>query len=323
MNFTIERIKSLKDAFGSDGVVIAGGTNLVDLMKENIVRPSLLIDVTKLPLKEISVSEKGASLGALSTNADVAHHKTIEKYYPLLSESILAGASPQIRNMATTGGNLLQRTRCYYFYDTALPCNKREPGSGCGALTGINRMHAILGASMECVAVHPSDMCVGLRALDAQVHVEGSEGQRIIPFKDFHRLPEERPEFDNTLKVGELITKITLPPSRFRQHYSYIKIRDRSSYAFALISVAAGLEIMNNKIVSCALALGGVAHKPWRDEKVEMNLTGRSPNKKTFEEFAEALLADAQGLEHNAFKIPLAHKVIIRALTEASERKSL
>jgi xanthine dehydrogenase YagS FAD-binding subunit len=298
---------------------IAGGTNLLDLMKENIDRPDHLIDITGLPLKEVKETPNGGLLiGALVSNADLAWHPLIEQRYPLLSKAILAGASPQLRNMASTGGNLLQRTRCYYFYDAAMPCNKREPGSGCPAKTGLNRIHAILGASDECVATHPSDMCVALAALEAVVHVEGRAGKRSIEFADFHRLPENAPQRDNQLADDELITAIELPPAGFVSHNHYLKIRDRASYAFALVSVAAALELDGDVIRDVRLALGGVAHKPWRDKSVEQSLRGKPVSRENFVAAADAMLRDAKPLAHNAFKIKLAQRAIVRALSEAA-----
>src|SRR5206468_2032637 len=221
---------------------IAGGTNLLDLMKENVARPSRLIDITRLPLTEIRPGpDGGLRLGALVTNTDVAYHEQVERRYPLLSKAILAGASPQLRNMATVGGNLMQRTRCYYFYDTATPCNKREPGSGCAAVAGFNRIHAILGASEQCIAVHPSDMCVAMAALEAVVRVTGAGGDRAIPFADFHQLPGDTPHIDTNLKHDEIISAVDLPARGFAEHHAYLKVRDRASYAFALVSVAAAL----------------------------------------------------------------------------------
>ncbi|SEJ96534.1 xanthine dehydrogenase family protein subunit M [Pseudomonas sp. NFR16] len=298
---------------------IAGGTNLLDLMKENIARPEHLIDITGLPLKEVrETGSGGLMIGALVSNADLAWHPLIEQRYPLLSQAILAGASPQLRNMASTGGNLLQRTRCYYFYDASVPCNKREPGSGCPAKDGLNRIHAILGASAECVATHPSDMCVALAALEAVVHVEGRAGKRTIEFADFHRLPEDTPQRDNQLADDELITAIELPPARFTRHSHYLKIRDRASYAFALVSVAAALELDGDVVSDARLALGGVAHKPWRDKAVEQLLVGKPVSRENFVAVADAMLRDAQPLAHNAFKIKLARRAIVRALSDAA-----
>jgi len=298
---------------------IAGGTNLLDLMKENISRPEHLIDITGLPLQGVEeTASGGVMIGALVSNADLAWHPVIEARYPLLSQAILAGASPQLRNMASTGGNLLQRTRCYYFYDASVPCNKREPGSGCPARTGLNRIHAILGASEHCVATHPSDMCVALAALEARVHVEGRAGARVIEFADFHRLPGDTPQRDNLLADDELITAIELPASQLARHSHYLKIRDRASYAFALVSVAAALELDGDQIIDARVALGGVAHKPWRDRAVEAALIGQTVSRETFSNAADALLQDAVPLEHNGFKIKLARRGIIRALSDAA-----
>jgi len=298
---------------------IAGGTNLIDLMKEEVERPTRLIDITRLPLRSVEeTAEGGVRIGALVPNSDLAYHPLIERRYPILASAILAGASAQLRNMASTGGNLLQRTRCYYFYDTATPCNKREPGSGCSALTGLNRMHAILGTSEACIATHPSDMCVALAALDATVHVVGPVGARTIAFSDFHRLPGDTPQRDTKLEPHELVTAVELPARGFAVNYTYLKIRDRLSYAFALVSVAAALELDGNRIGEARLALGGVAHKPWRDLAAEAALRGQPTTEATFAQAADLVLRDAKGFEHNAFKIDLARRAIIRALTQAA-----
>ncbi|MBC6989002.1 FAD binding domain-containing protein [Hymenobacter sp. BT491] len=299
---------------------IGGGTNLIDLMKENVARPTHLVGLKKLPLATIeNTPEGGLRLGALATNADTAYHPEVEKRYPLLSQAILAGASPQLRNMATNGGNLMQRTRCYYFYDLATPCNKREPGSGCSAINGYNRIHAILGTSESCIATHPSDMCVALAALEAVVRVSGPEGERTIPFADFHRLPGDTPDIDNNLKKGELITGLDLPKNGFSKNFSYLKLRDRTSYAFALVSVAAALELDGNTITEARLALGGVAHKPWRDTAAEDLLKGQPATVETFAKAASKVLEGAQGYGSNTFKIELAKRAIVRALKQATE----
>ncbi|MNI12665.1 4-hydroxybenzoyl-CoA reductase subunit beta [compost metagenome] len=299
---------------------IAGGTNLLDLMKENVTRPTQLIDITGLALDAVNeTATGGVMIGALVSNADLAWHPLIEQRYPMLSQAILAGASPQLRNMASTGGNLLQRTRCYYFYDASVPCNKREPGSGCPARAGLNRIHAILGASSQCVATHPSDMCVALAALGATVHVQGRSGARRIEFADFHRLPDDAPERDNQLADDELVTAIELPAAGFAEHSHYLKIRDRASYAFALVSVAAALDLAGPVIREARLALGGVAHKPWRDEAVETALVGKAATQETFSTAANALLQNAEPLDHNAFKVALARRAIIRALSTAAK----
>ncbi len=298
--------------------VIAGGTNLLDLMKEDITRPNRLVDINKLPLAQIeNLPDGGLLLGALMTNADTAYHELVETRYPLLSKAILAGASPQLRNMATNGGNLLQRTRCYYFYDTGTPCNKRQPGSGCPAIGGLNRIHAILGASEQCIAVHPSDFCVALAALEARIHVHGPLGDRMIPIADFHRLPGDRPEIDTTLASDELITGIELPEQGFASHYSYIKIRDRESYAFALVSAAVVLELNGDIITAARIALGGVASKPWRNPAVEQYLVGKIAGPEVFKEAAGLMMQGAHGYEFNTFKIELARRVIVRVLEEA------
>ena len=298
---------------------VAGGTNIIDLMKENIARPSRLIDITHLPLDRIEETQEGAlRIGALVANSDVAYHAAVASRYPLLASAILAGASPQLRNMASTGGNLLQRTRCLYFYDNATPCNKREPGSGCSAIRGVNRMHAILGTSEHCIATHPSDMCVALAALEARVLVAGPGGERSIAFADFHRLPADEPQTDSTLRPDELITAVELPPEGFGRHYTYLKIRDRLSYAFALVSVAVGLEIDGGAIREARLALGGVAHKPWRDRDAEAQLKGGPPTPENFQRAAETVLRGAHGFGHNDFKIELAWRSILRALTQAA-----
>ncbi len=298
---------------------IAGGTNLIDLMKQDVERPSRLIDISRLPLRSVEETASGGlRIGALVPNADLAYHPLIAQRYPMLASSILAGASAQLRNMASTGGNLLQRTRCYYFYDTATPCNKRVPGSGCSAIAGLNRMHAILGTSESCIATHPSDMCVALVALDATVHVAGPAGARVIAFADFHRLPGDEPQRDTTLQDGEIVTAVELPERGFSAHYTYLKIRDRLSYAFALVSVAAGLELEGDRIKDARLALGGVAHKPWRDPTAETALRGQPASQATFASAATILLRDAKGYEHNRFKIDLARRAIVRALTQAA-----
>jgi xanthine dehydrogenase YagS FAD-binding subunit len=298
---------------------IAGGTNLIDLMKENVERPGRLIDINRLPLGEIQPgADGGLRLGALVTNTDVAYNEQVERRYPLLSKAILAGASPQLRNMATVGGNLMQRTRCYYFYDKTTPCNKHDPGSGCAALNGFNRIHAILGTSEHCIAVHPSDMCVALAALEAVVRVTGPGGERAIPFAEFHRLPGDTPHLDTNLQPDEIITAVDLPAKGFAEHHAYVKVRDRNSYAFALVSVAAALEMDGETITEARLALGGVAHKPWRDRDAEALLHGQRATPDNFRRVADAFLRDAKGFGHNDFKIDLAKRAIGRALSRAA-----
>jgi xanthine dehydrogenase YagS FAD-binding subunit len=292
---------------------IAGGTNLIDLLKYNLTDANLLVDINHMQKPVVTALPNGGlRLSATMTNADTAYHPLVEAKYPLLARAILAGASAQIRNMATNGGNLLQRTRCYYFYDAASPCNKREPGSGCPAINGQNRMMAVLGASDQCIAVFPSDMCVALAALEATIQISGPYGDRSVPFADFHRLPGATPHLDNQLQPGELITAIDLPGRGFEQHYSYLKIRDRSSYAFALVSVATGFELENGLIKTARIALGGVAHKPWRIIEAEDYLTGKSVNREHLAKAADILLEGAKGYAHNSFKIELAKKAIIR-----------
>lgn len=303
---------------------IAGGTNLIDLMKVRVTRPTRLVDINRLGLAEIArTPEGGLRLGALARNAATAYHPLVREHYPLLASAILAGASGQIRNMASNGGNLMQRTRCCYFYDTATPCNKREPGSGCSAIGALARQHAILGASEHCIATHPSDMCVALAALEATVQVASARGERTIPFADFHRLPGDRPDIDTTLADDELIVALTLPPADgFRAHSVYLKLRERLSYAFALVSVAAALDVDGGTIRAARLALGSVAHKPWRDPAAEALLVGQPPTDETFARAADALLQGAvpqgAGEGSNAFKIPLARRAIVRALAVAS-----
>jgi xanthine dehydrogenase YagS FAD-binding subunit len=323
-NFEYSRATDVADAIrqiAADPAArfIAGGTNLVDLMKYDVERPARLIDITHLPLKSVEeTADGGVRIGALVPNSDLAYHPVITSRYPLLSSAILAGASQQLRNMASTGGNLLQRTRCFYFYDVATPCNKREPGSGCAAIKGINRINAILGTSEACIATHPSDMCVALAALDARVQVAGPAGARRIAFADFHRLPEQAPHIDTTLAPDEIVTAIELPPKGFAEHFSYLKIRDRLSYAFALVSVAAALEIRGGRITEARLALGGVAHKPWRKVDAEAALQGEAPDRTVFAKAADILLRGATGFSHNAFKIGLARRAILRTLTQAA-----
>jgi xanthine dehydrogenase YagS FAD-binding subunit len=312
---------AVREAAGSGAAkFIAGGTNLIDLMKENVARPDRLIDITHLPLNRIEDTDDGGlRLGALVTNAQTAYHAQVEKRYPLLSRAILSGASPQLRNMATNGGNLLQRTRCIYFYDSTTKCNKRKPGTGCSAIEGYNRMHAVLGASDQCIAVHPSDMCVALTALDAVVRLTGKNGDRSIPIGDFHRLPGETPDIDTNLQADEIILSIDLPPKGFADHHAYLKVRDRASYAFALVSVAAALDMSGDIINEARVALGGVAHKPWRNTEAEALLNGKAATKDNFQIVAETILRNARAFEHNAFKIELSKRAIVRALRHAAQ----
>lgn len=308
------------------GKFLGGGTNLIDLMKMGVEAPDTLIDINRLPLAQIEElpDGKGIRVGAMARNSDLAEHPLIKSRYPVLSEALLSGASPQLRNMATVGGNLLQRTRCYYFYDPAFPaCNKRNPGSGCGAINGYNRIHAILGQSDDCIATHPSDMCVALAALDAIVRVHGSKGERAIAFADFHRLPGNTPNVDTNLASDELITAVDIPAIPFATRSHYLKIRDRASYAFALLSVATVLDLEpGGKIRSARIALGGVAHKPWRASKAEQELVGKNVDEKVFRTAAEAELATAKGYQHNTFKIELAKRAIVRALRTVAAMKT-
>ncbi len=310
-------------AANANSQFLAGGTNLIDLMKEDVARPVELVDITRLNLTQIktvtdSTGGGNLSIGALAKNSETANHPLVRQNYPLLTQAILAGASGQIRNMATNGGNLNQRTRCPYFYDTAMPCNKREPGTGCAALEGINRNHAIFGWSKDCVATHPSDMAIALVALNAIVKVQKADGtERSIPFVNYHRLPGSNPEKDNTLTHGELITAIELPKNNFANNSYYLKVRDRASYAFALVSVATALETDGNSIKNVRVAMGGVAHKPWRATEAEKFLVGKAATEANFKQAAEAEMRLAKPLEHNKYKVELGRRAIVRALMQA------
>ena len=298
---------------------LAGGTNLLDLMKGDVEVPVRIVDINRLPLNEIApTADGGLRIGALVRNSDLANHRYVRERYPLLSRALLAGASPQLRNMATVGGNLLQRTRCYYFYDTAYAaCNKRRPGSGCAAREGYNRIHAIFGASPQCVATNPSDLSVALLALDAVVDVRSARGARRIPLTDFHRLPGTTPERDTNLDRDELIVGVILPPSRFGGRVDYLKVRDRASYAFALVSVATGLRVVDGRVADARVTLGGVAHKPWRAEAAERALIGRPLNNETIAAASDAAVVGAIPLRDNAFKVDLARRTVARALRNA------
>jgi xanthine dehydrogenase YagS FAD-binding subunit len=299
------------------GVFLAGGTNLVDLMKLGVMNPDVLVDVRRLTSAQIEdLPDGGLRIGAAVTNSELAADRRIRSRYPALSQALLSGASGQLRNVATTGGNLLQRTRCVYFYDTTTPCNKREPGTGCSALEGCNKDHAILGASPHCVATHPSDMAVAMTALDAVVRIEGRGGERAIPITELYRLPGREPQRDTTLEHAELITAVDMPPSGFSSNSRYRKVRERASYAFALVSVAAALQVRDGVVREARIALGGVAHKPWRAEKAEDALRGRPAVQESFRAAAEAELADAAPLRQNAYKVPLAGNVITRTLLD-------
>jgi xanthine dehydrogenase YagS FAD-binding subunit len=323
--FTYERAGSPEAAVAAaarpGARLIAGGTNLLDLMKLQVETPLHLVDINHVGLDTIEpTADGGLRIGALVRNADLAGDMRIRRDYAVLSRALLAGASGQLRNKATTGGNLLQRTRCYYFYDTALPCNKRQPGSGCSALQGFNRMHAVLGASDQCIATHPSDMAVAMRALDASVETIAPGGtRRVIPIADFHQLPDHTPHIETALQPGEMITAATLPPPLPGRHV-YRKVRDRASYAFALVSVAAVVDAAGGRIRSVRMAFGGLAHKPWRVEAAEALLAGKAPEDAVFAAASDQVLAGARGVGHNDFKIPLLRRTLRAALAEASSR---
>jgi xanthine dehydrogenase YagS FAD-binding subunit len=324
-NFTYTRATSVQDAVdhiaqNTAALVIAGGTNLVDRLKASLDQPDQLVDVSRLPLQHIERTQDGGlQIGALVTNTALADHVDVRRHYPLLARAILSGASQQIRNVATVGGNLMQRTRCPYYYDRAFACNKRQPGTGCPAVTGVNRSHAILGASDHCVAVHPSDLCVALAALDAIVEVQGASGLRQIPLVEFYRLPGHTPQFDTHLSPGELITKIILPAMPFASSGVYLKVRDRASYSFALVSVAAILDLAGDQIRQARVALGGVAHKPWRATTAEQFLLGQPATAATFEQAANLALVEAKGLSGNQFKVELSKRLIRRALAVSAQ----
>jgi xanthine dehydrogenase YagS FAD-binding subunit len=307
---------AIRGAAQAGAKYLGGGTNLVDLMREGVERPSALVDVTSLDRGISERADGGLRIGAATSNTALAADRRVRTRYPMLTRAIVAGASAQIRNMATVGGNLLQRTRCLYFYDDAARCNKREPGAGCDALDGFNRMHAILGASDACVATHPSDMCVALAALDATVTLEGPDGARTLPFEALHRLPGNTPDKETELRPGELITAIELPPLPLARRSTYRKVRDRSSYAFALVSVAAALEVEDGTIKDVRLALGGVAHKPWRALVAEALLRGQQPSEEVFRRASEGELASARVLRDNAFKVELAKRTIVAVLSQ-------
>jgi xanthine dehydrogenase YagS FAD-binding subunit len=306
--------------------LLGGGTNLIDLMKDNVEQPSALVDINHIGLDQVTGGAEGVTIGALVRNSDLANNRIIVENYPLLSHALLAGASPQLRNRATTGGNLMQRTRCYYFMDTTFPaCNKRVPGSGCAAVEGFNRIHAILGQTDDgpksphtCIATNPSDMCVALYALGAKVEVMGPKGKRSIPVVEFHRLPGTTPQIDTNLRPDELIVAVTLPAAKFAKNSWYLKARDRQSYAFALVSVAAGLEMDGDNIKSAGLTLGGVALKPWRSEEAEAALKGKPAIADSFKAAAELALKGAHGYKDNTFKVELAKQCVVRALTQAA-----
>jgi xanthine dehydrogenase YagS FAD-binding subunit len=323
-DFHYERVESIEVALrgiGQPGArFIGGGTNLLDLMKGNVETATRLIDITHLPLAQIRASGAGLSIGALLRNSDTANHPIVRERYPLLAEALVAGASPQLRNMATIGGNLMQRTRCGYFTDSAFAqCNKRRPGSGCAARAGQHRNHAIFGASEQCIAVNPSDMSVALAALDARILVRSTRGQRTIPMRDFHRLPVDRPELDTELQADELIVAVDLPPSPYAEHSHYLKLRERSSFAFALVSVAVGLDIQDETIKGASVVAGGVAHKPWRLTAVEDALVGQVRTAIDYRALAELATRGAQPLAQNAYKISMLGAAVARAVELAGE----
>lgn len=322
--FDYVRAERVDDAVAAladgDTRCLAGGTNLLDLMKGYVEQPMRLVDITRLPLGEIeALPDGGMRIGALVPNSDLANHRRIREQYPLLSQALVAGASPQLRNMATVGGNLLQRTRCHYFTDVGFAaCNKRKPGSGCAAREGTNRIHAILGASEQCIATHPSDTCVALAALDAVVEARSVAGERRIPMTTFHRLPGTTPERDTELRHDELITAVLLPKSPFADHSRYLKVRDRASYEFALVSVAAALDLSGDRVRAARIALGGVAHRPWRAGKAEQALIGNTLDDATLAAAGAAATEGARAYRDNAFKITLAQRAVVRALQEAA-----
>ncbi len=319
--FAYSRAEGVEDAARQlrDGArLIAGGTNLLDLMKLEVEAPDRLVDINRLPLKTMEAEGEGLRIGALVSNSACAADPRIRRDYPVLARAILAGATFQLRNKATTGGNLCQRTRCFYFYNRDTACNKRDPGSGCSAIGGFNRLHAVLGASDHCIATYPGDMAVALYALDASVELAGGDsGTRVIPVRNFHRLPGDRPEKDNVLDPGEVITAVLLPPPACGRQL-YRKVRDRASYAFALVSVAAVVRMEGTRIASARLAFGGLAHKPWHDPEVDALLSGRTPSDEVFEAAADRLLAGAQGQGANDFKIPMARRTLKAVLREAT-----
>ncbi len=322
--FQFESAASEQDAIAllganPDARFLAGGTTLVDLMKHDVERPARVVDINQLSLTTVEeIDGGGLRIGAMVRNSDLANHPLVRERYPVLSQALLAGASPQLRNMATTGGNLLQRARCQYFRDVANACNKREPGSGCSALHGINRIHAVLGTSEQCIATHPSDMAVALAALDAIVRVRGAGGERTIPLVDFHLMPHDRPDRETRLEHGELIVSVDVPPLPFAKRSLYIKVRDRASYAFTLASAAVALDVRDGVIRAARIALGGVATKPWRVPDAESALENTSADGAAFGRAAELALSGAVAREHNAFKIELAKRTLIRALTRAA-----
>jgi xanthine dehydrogenase YagS FAD-binding subunit len=319
INFQFLRVSTTKSAIAAsvkspNSKFIAGGTNLIDLMKRGVSSPEKLIDINSVPLTQIELIKNVIHIGAMATNANVANHELIKEHFPGLSNALNAGASPQLRNVATVGGNMMQRTRCVYFYDIEMPCNKRKPGSGCGALQGYSRMHAIFGASESCIAVHPSDMCVALSILEATVVLSSPKGERKIKFTDFHKLPGNTPEKDNDLLNNEMIVRLEIPVSEISRNATYLKVRDRASYAFALVSVAEAVVVKDNLITEARIAMGGVAHKPWRLTEVEKFLVGKAPSPEVIEQAAELAVKTAVTYKDNGFKVKLSKNTIIQAL---------
>jgi xanthine dehydrogenase YagS FAD-binding subunit len=317
--FQYNRVNDIEGAVSAGSAArvkfIAGGTTLIDLMKLNVEQPTTVIDINSLPLARIErTADGGLKIGAMVRNSDLAHHATVQQEYPVLSQALLSGASPQLRNMATTGGNLLQRTRCYYFRDTAYPCNKRNPGSGCAAIDGYHRIHAILGTSEHCIATHPSDMVVAMMALEATVQIQGAQGQRTVPLQEFYFVPGSTPERENVLAPGELITSVTLPRLARGTRSYYLKRRDRASYEFALASAAVVAQMQGQRVQRMRVALGGIGTKPWRSLEAEQVLEGRDANEQNFRAAAEAALRDAKPLHDNAFKVELAKRTLVRTL---------
>ena len=320
--FAFHRSTSIPDALANNGAdpsvsYLAGGTTLIDLVKLDVMRPSRVVDINRLPLDRIELLPNGgAKIGAMVRNSDLAWHPEIRRRYPVLSAAILSGASPQLRNMATTAGNIMQRTRCPYFRDNVSACNKRQPGSGCAAVDGYNRSHAILGGSEACIATHPSDMCVALAALNAEIVVAGQAGERHIAFGDFHQLPGNTPQIEHALRADELITAVILPPPLADARSHYLKVRDRESFEFALVSVAAVVALDGKRIREARLALGGIATKPWRAKNAEGLLRGAVPAPPIFHAAAESVLQTAHPREHNGFKVTLARQAIVRTLQD-------
>jgi xanthine dehydrogenase YagS FAD-binding subunit len=322
--FTYVKAKDTHDAMqrvrDHNAVFVAGGTTLIDLMKLQVMTPASLVDINRLPLGNIEHLPDGSvRIGAMVRNSDLAHDPTVATRFPVLSQALLSGASPQLRNVATTGGNLMQRTRCYYFRDPAYACNKRQPGSGCAAIDGYNRIHAVLGGSDHCIATHPSDMAVAMVALDAVVHIQGRDGERTVPAGEFHLLPRNTPQLETVVQPGELITYVTVPNSPFAARSAYVKLRDRASYEFALASAAAALELDGNRIRGVRIVLGGIATKPWRSPEAERELNGATADETTVQAAADAAMTGATPHRHNAFKIELAKRAIVRALKNAMQ----